>query len=69
MSQGFVFKYCVAHDRSFRVSISKNKNIDQAKETCAIMSLQVKYETEHISLLCDSTMLSTPNFYFLCILL
>ena len=36
---------------SFRVDTSKNKNIDHGgKETCVIMSTQVKYETYHISL-------------------
>ena len=35
--------------RSFRVGISKNKNIDQrVKGACAIMSIQVTYETDHI---------------------
>ena len=47
------------------VSTSKNKNIYyQIKETCAIMSTQVPYETDHISLLCDSTMSSTLNVCF-----
>ena len=46
---------------SLRVGISKNKNIDhQVKETCA----QVTYETNHISVLCHSTMSSTLNFCF-----
>ena len=35
---------------SFRISISKNKNINHGvKQTCAIMSAQVTYETDHIS--------------------
>ena len=33
------------------------------------MSTQVTYKTNHISLLCDSTILSLLKFYFLCILL
>ena len=46
---------------SLRVGISKNKNIDhQVKETCA----QVTHETNHISVLCHSTMSSTLNFCF-----
>ena len=50
---------------SFRIGISKNKNIIyEVKETCAIMSTQVTYETNHISLLCDSTTLSAPTFCF-----
>ena len=40
---------------SFRVGISKNKNIDH----------RVTYETNHISLLRDSTMPSAYKFYFL----
>ena len=48
----------------------KKKNADhQVKETCAIMSIQVTYETNHISLLHDSTMLNALDFCFLCILL
>ena len=35
---------------SFGVDTSKNKNIDHGvKETCAIMSTQVTYETDHIT--------------------
>ena len=34
------------------------------KETYAIMSTEVTYETDHISLLCDSTISSAPNFCF-----
>ena len=53
---------------SFRVGISKN--IDhQVKETCAIVLTQVTYETDHISLICDSTVSSAANFCCLCILL
>ena len=55
---------------SFRVGMSKNKNIDhQVKETFAIISTQVTYEINHISLLCDSVMSHTSNFCFLSILL
>ena len=44
---------------SFRVGISKNKNIDhRSKETCTIMSTQVTYEKDQIPLLLDSTMSS-----------
>ena len=51
-------------------STSKKKNADhQVKETCAIMSIKVTYETNHISLLHDSTMLNALDFCFLCILL
>ena len=36
---------------SFRVGISKTKNIDhRVKKTCAIMSTHVTCETDHISL-------------------
>ena len=42
---------------SFRVGISKNKNIDhRSKETCTIMSTQVTYEKDQIPLLRDSAM-------------
>ena len=50
----------------FWVGTSKNKNIDHgAKETCAIMSTQVTYENDHISLLQDSTISSALNFSFM----
>ena len=50
---------------SFRVCISKNKNSDHyVKGTCAIMSIQITYETNHISLLCDSTMSYALSFFF-----
>ena len=50
---------------SFRVRTSKNKNIDHGvKETCAIMSTQVTYEIDHVSLLHDSTISSALNFCF-----
>ena len=55
---------------SFMVGTSKNKNLHyRVKEAFAIMSAQVTYDTDHITLLCDSTMASAPNFCFLCILL
>ena len=55
---------------NFRVSTSKNKNADhRVKGTCAICSIQVTYETEHISLFRDSTMSSPLNICFLCVLL
>ena len=54
----------------FRVGTFKNKNADhRVKETCAIMSIQVTYETPYISLLRDSAMSNALNFCFLCILL
>ena len=31
------------------------------------MSTQVTYETDHVSLLCDSPISSALNFYFLCV--
>ena len=41
------------------------KNADhRVKETCAIISIQVTYETNHISLLHDSTMLNALIFVF-----
>ena len=44
---------------------SENKNTDHwVKETCATMSVQVTYETDHISLLCDSTVSNVLNFCF-----
>ena len=50
------------------VSTSKTKNIDhQVKETWVIISTQVVYETNHISLFSDSRMSSAQNFCFLCI--
>ena len=50
---------------SFRIRTSKNKNIDQqVKETCAIRSTQLAYETNHISALTDSTMSSALKFVF-----
>ena len=55
---------------SFRVGTSKNKNTDdRVKETCATVSIQFTYETDHISLLGDSTMSNALNICFLCILL
>ena len=55
---------------SFRVGTSKNKNIDHGvNETCAIMSTQVIYEIDRVSLLQDSTISSGLIFCFLCILL
>ena len=49
--------------------MSKNKNIDfEVNETCAIMSVQVTYEMDHMRLLRDSTISSALNFCFLCIL-
>ena len=45
--------------------MSKNKNINnRGKETCAIISAQVTNETNHNSLLCDSTMSNAPIFCF-----
>ena len=50
---------------SFRVGTSKNKNIDhRVKETYAIMSTQVTYEVDYISLLRDLTSRAL-NFVFL----
>ena len=55
---------------SYRVGTSKNKNTDdRVKETCATVSIQFTYETDHISLLGDSTMSNALNICFLCILL
>ena len=52
---------------SIRVSTSKNENIDhQDKETSTMISKQVTYETDKISLPCDSTLSSALNFCFLC---
>ena len=52
--------------QSFRVGIFKNENIDHwVKETCAITSTQVTYETDLIFLLCDSTMSSALGFVFM----
>ena len=53
---------------SFWVDTSKNGNIDhRVKETCAIISTQVTYEIDHISLFQDSTISSALNFCFLCV--
>ena len=50
---------------NFMVGTSKNKNIDnQGKETCAIISTQVTYETDNMSLLRDSTMSSALFLIF-----
>ena len=50
---------------SFRVGTSENKHIDHGvKETCAIMSAQVTYEVDYISLLWDSAISSALNFCF-----
>ena len=47
------------------MSTSKNKNVDhRIKETCAIKAIQVTYETNYISLLCDSTMSNALFFVF-----
>ena len=44
---------------SFRLGSTKNKNIDHwGKEAYAVMSTQVPYEIDHISLLRSSTMSS-----------
>ena len=51
--------------RSFRVSTSKKKNDDhQVKESSAIRSIQIIYETNLISLLRGSTMSNALNFCF-----
>ena len=45
--------------------INNHKNIDhRVKETCAIISTQVTYEIDHISLLQNSTISSALNFCF-----
>ena len=50
---------------SFRISISKNKNADhRVKETCAIRSIQVTNENNHIFLLCDAPMSKALVFLF-----
>ena len=50
---------------SFRVGTSKSKNTYHGlKETCATMSTQATYGTDHISLLRDSTMSNALNFCF-----
>ena len=46
---------------NFRVGTSKTKNTDHK----VIMSIQVTYETDHISLLCHSTM-SIVFYEFYC---
>ena len=47
---------------SFKVGISKNKNINHGvTETCAIMSIKVTYEIDHICLLRDSTISRALN--------
>ena len=49
---------------SFKAGASKNKNIDHGvKVTCAIMSTQVTYETDHMSVLCHCTKSSALNFW------
>ena len=49
---------------SFSISTSKNKNTNhRVKEFCAIMSIQVTYETNHISLICDSAI---SNALYIC---
>ena len=54
---------------SFSVSTSKNKNVyHRVTETCAIMSTQVLYETNH-SVLRFNNIKCTTNLCFLCILL
>ena len=55
---------------SFTVGTSKNKSThDGVKETCAIMSTQVTYEIDHVSLIQDSTIRRALNSCFLFILL
>ena len=49
---------------SFRVSRSKNKNIDHGVKAWATMSPQITYEIDHVSLLQDSTILSALDFFF-----
>ena len=48
----------------FRISSSENKIVDHLlKETCAIRLVQVTYETNHIFILHDSTMLKALIFF------
>ena len=50
---------------SFRIGTSKNKNIEHGvKETCPIISTQVTYKIDHVSLLQDSTISRALNFKF-----
>ena len=50
-------------NNKFQSRRSKNKNVDHRdKESCANMSTQVTYETDHISLQCDSTISSSLKF-------
>ena len=66
LGKGNLIFCCAGSQENFWVGTSKNKNIDHgAKETCAIMSTQVTYENDHISLLQDSTISSALNFSFM----
>ena len=50
----------------FRFSLSENKNADhQVKGICSIRSIQITYEMDHISLLCNSTMHNALIFIFM----
>ena len=50
---------------SFNVSTSKNKSIDyQSKETCAIISTQVTYERDHISVLREFSVECSKFLFF-----
>ena len=43
----------------------QNKTNDhRGRETCAVLSAQVPYETKHITLLCDSKRSSALNFCY-----
>ena len=55
--------------KNYFVSVGRQNiknNIDhRVKEKCAIMSIQVTYESDHIFLLRNSTMSNALNFCFL----
>ena len=51
------------NNSKFQCRPIKNKNIDhRVKETCAIVSTQIAYEIDLISVLCHSTMSVALNF-------
>ena len=62
--------FCCTRKQELDQSVGKvikilSLKVGIVKEPCDIMSTEVTYETDHISVLCHSTMSSVLNFCFL----
>ena len=70
-SQKDTCKFCESSKNTFFTEhLWTTASIDyRVKKSCAIISTQVTFETDHNSLLSDSTMSSAPNLCSACILL